>query len=81
VLDGTAAGSSIFSLRVGVLRGDPQALKRLGEPRWLRSAAVTSQRYGPILARKLTSNSMARAADLVFRTVGVAGFEPTASSS
>ena len=41
----------------------------------------TSQLYGLIRTWKRYSNSTTQAADLAFQTVGVAGFEPTASSS
>ena len=41
----------------------------------------TSQLYGPIRTQKKNRNPMAWAPDLRFQTVGVAGFEPTASSS
>jgi hypothetical protein len=41
----------------------------------------TSQLYAPIRTWKRYSNSTTQAADLAFQTVGVAGFEPTASSS
>ena len=41
----------------------------------------TSQLYGLIRTWRRYSNSTTQAAELVFQTVGVAGFEPTASSS
>ncbi len=41
----------------------------------------TSQLYGPIRVRKQNRNPLAWAPDLRIQTVGVAGFEPTASSS
>jgi hypothetical protein len=45
------------------------------------SRCCTSQLYEPILARETDQKPMAQAADLRIQTVGVAGFEPTASSS
>ena len=41
----------------------------------------TSQLYAPIRTWKRHSNSTTQAADLAVWRVGVAGFEPTASSS
>ncbi len=41
----------------------------------------TSQLYGPIRAQKQKRSPLAWAPDLRIWTVGVAGFEPTASSS
>ena len=55
---------------------------RMGLDR-LRDArrCCTSQLSGPTLAQKPTTNPTAQAFDLAFQTVGVAGFEPTASRS
>jgi hypothetical protein len=47
----------------------------------LESRCCTSQLYEPILVQKPITKPVTQAADLAFQVVGVAGFEPTASSS
>jgi hypothetical protein len=51
------------------------------QPQWLTDRCCTSQLYDSILIPKLIIKPAQQAADLPFQAVGVAGFEPTASSS